>query len=105
ERDPRPVRKRIEEGRSWVESYTMRADGICSQDGLRGRQLRESIDLTTPVGRLMVQMIASFAQFERVLIVERVRAGMKRAQAKRPRFARLDRFFWMWLSQRWAAMA
>src|SRR5882762_8802855 len=33
ERDPRPVRKRIEEGRSRVESYTVRAVGICSQDG------------------------------------------------------------------------
>ena len=33
ERDPRPVRKRIEEGRSRVESYTVGAVGICSQDG------------------------------------------------------------------------
>src|SRR6266478_10178506 len=34
ERDPRPVRKRIEEGRSRVEFYTVRAVGICSQDAL-----------------------------------------------------------------------
>ncbi len=44
--------------------------------------LRESIDLTTPTGRLMVQMIAAFAEFERELIRERIRSGIKRAQEK-----------------------
>jgi len=44
--------------------------------------LRDNIDLTTPAGRLMFHVIAAMAEFERCLIAERVRAGMKRAQAK-----------------------
>jgi DNA invertase Pin-like site-specific DNA recombinase len=43
--------------------------------------LRESIDLTTPSGRLLVQLIASMAEFERELIRDRVRAGIQRVQA------------------------
>src|SRR5205823_11707055 len=35
ERDPRPVLKRIEDGRSRVESYAVRGDDICSYDGPR----------------------------------------------------------------------
>src|SRR6478609_1279011 len=37
--------------------------------------LTEALDLTTSTGRAMVGMIAVFAQFERELIRERVRAG------------------------------
>lgn len=40
--------------------------------------LSEAIDLTTPVGRLMAGILSVFAQFEREMIVERVRAGVKR---------------------------
>jgi DNA invertase Pin-like site-specific DNA recombinase len=43
--------------------------------------LRESIDLTTPTGRLLVHLIAALAEFERALIRERVRAGIARVQA------------------------
>jgi DNA invertase Pin-like site-specific DNA recombinase len=35
---------------------------------------------TSPVGDLMLNILASFAQFERALIAERVRAGMARAK-------------------------
>ena len=38
------------------------------------------IDTTSPTGRLLLQILASFAQFERDLIQERVRAGVRRAQ-------------------------
>jgi len=34
----------------------------------------------SPVGDLMLNILASFAQFERALIAERVRAGMARAK-------------------------
>ncbi len=44
--------------------------------------LRDNIDLTTPVGRLMFNVIASMAQFERELIAERVKAGMANARSK-----------------------
>jgi DNA invertase Pin-like site-specific DNA recombinase len=43
--------------------------------------LRESIDLTTPSGRLLVQLIGAMAEFERQLITERVRAGIARVKA------------------------
>jgi DNA invertase Pin-like site-specific DNA recombinase len=40
------------------------------------------IDTTTPSGRLMIQMLGAFAEFERALIKERVTAGVRRAQAQ-----------------------
>jgi site-specific DNA recombinase len=43
--------------------------------------LRESIDLTTPVGRLMVQVIGALAEFQRSLIVESALVGIRRVQA------------------------
>ena len=39
------------------------------------------IDTTTAQGRLMLHLLAAFAEFERELIRERVRAGVRRAQA------------------------
>jgi len=44
--------------------------------------LRDSFDLTRPAGRLMFNMVASFAEFERDLIRERVRAGLANRRAK-----------------------
>jgi DNA invertase Pin-like site-specific DNA recombinase len=54
--------------------------------------LKDNLDLSTPAGRLMFQIIGAMAEFERSLIVERVRAGLKNAKAKgttlgRPRIA------------------
>lgn len=43
--------------------------------------LRESIDLSTPTGRLLVHLIASLAEFERELIRDRMRAGLARVKA------------------------
>jgi DNA invertase Pin-like site-specific DNA recombinase len=44
--------------------------------------LRDSFDLTTPAGRLMFNMVASFAEFERDLIRERIKAGIANRRAK-----------------------
>src|SRR5579864_2492770 len=44
--------------------------------------LTDNLDLSTPSGRLMFQVIAAMSEFERELIRERVRSGMKNAQAK-----------------------
>ncbi len=41
----------------------------------------QNIDTTTPMGRLFFHIIGSFAEFERELIVERVRAGLEKAKA------------------------
>lgn len=43
---------------------------------------------TSPVGDLMLNILASFAQFERSLIAERVRAGMSRARRQGKRLGR-----------------
>jgi DNA invertase Pin-like site-specific DNA recombinase len=40
---------------------------------------QQSIDTTTPAGRLMYQVTGAFAEFERSIIRQRVRAGLKRA--------------------------
>ena len=50
--------------------------------------LRDNLDLTTPSGRLMFQIIGAMAEFERALIQERVRAGLRNAQAKGRRLGR-----------------
>jgi DNA invertase Pin-like site-specific DNA recombinase len=40
---------------------------------------QQSIDTTTPAGRLMFQVTGAFAEFERSMIRQRVNAGLKRA--------------------------
>ena len=50
--------------------------------------LTEALDLTTSTGRAMVGMVAVFAQFERELIRERVRAGLTEAKRKGTRIGR-----------------
>jgi len=44
------------------------------------RSLTESIDTTTPAGRMMMQMIGSFAEFEREMLRERTRSGLEAAR-------------------------
>jgi DNA invertase Pin-like site-specific DNA recombinase len=41
---------------------------------------RQGVDTSTPAGKALFQMLGVFAEFERSLIVERVRAGVARAQ-------------------------
>lgn len=52
------------------------------QRGIALRSLNESIDTTTASGRMIFAIMASLSSYERELIVERVRAGM-RAAARR----------------------
>ena len=44
--------------------------------------LKESIDTTTPAGRLVFHIFASLAQFERELIQERTKAGIQSARER-----------------------
>jgi DNA invertase Pin-like site-specific DNA recombinase len=46
-------------------------------NGVGFKSLTEGIDTTTPAGRLILHVIGALAQFERDLIVERTRAGVK----------------------------
>jgi DNA invertase Pin-like site-specific DNA recombinase len=50
--------------------------------------LSDNLDLSTASGRLMFQIIGAMAEFERELIRERVKAGMKNARAKGTRIGR-----------------
>jgi DNA invertase Pin-like site-specific DNA recombinase len=43
---------------------------------------QQGIDTTTPAGKALFQMCAVFAEFERSMIQERVRAGLARARAQ-----------------------
>jgi DNA invertase Pin-like site-specific DNA recombinase len=40
------------------------------------RSLTEAIDTTTPAGRMMMQMVGAFAEFERAMLKERTKAGL-----------------------------
>lgn len=58
--------------------------------------LTEALDLTTPTGRAMAGLLAVFAEFERDILRERVKAGIAQARAEgkphgRPRTASLLR--------------
>src|SRR5450759_5162726 len=51
-----------------------------SRTGVEYVSFRESIDTGGPLGRAIVVIIGAIAELERSLIVERVRAGMRRAR-------------------------
>ena len=55
------------------EIHTLKVDLYLHQQGL---------DTTTPGGKAMFQMMGVFAEFERAMIQERVRAGLARAKAE-----------------------
>jgi putative DNA-invertase from lambdoid prophage Rac len=50
--------------------------------------LTEALDLTTPAGRAMAALLAVFAEFEREILSERVRAGLAHARQNGKRLGR-----------------
>src|SRR6202050_1094407 len=50
--------------------------------------LTEALDLTTPAGRAMAGLLAVFAEFEREILRERVRAGLAHARQNGQRLGR-----------------
>jgi DNA invertase Pin-like site-specific DNA recombinase len=44
--------------------------------------LKQSIDTTTPSGKMLFSMISAFAEFERSIIRERIMSGLSNAKAK-----------------------
>ena len=50
--------------------------------------LTEALDLTTPAGRAMAGLLAVFAEFEREILRERVRAGLAHARQQGKRLGR-----------------
>ena len=64
-------------GRSLIDLLnTIQALEACGVDLYLDQQ---AIDTTTPAGKLMFQFTGAFAEFERSMIRQRVRAGLKRA--------------------------
>ena len=61
------------------------------------RSLTEAIDTTTPAGRMMMQMVGAFAEFERAMLRERTKAGLESARregrvgGRRPKSRRNNR--------------
>ena len=56
--------------------------------GLGFVSFKESIDFTTATGRLMLHLLGAFAEFEKEIIRERVKAGVAHARAKGKRLGR-----------------
>jgi DNA invertase Pin-like site-specific DNA recombinase len=56
--------------------------------GISFVSLRENIDTGGPLGRAMLTIIGAIAELERSLIVERVKAGMRRAKLEGRRIGR-----------------
>ena len=50
--------------------------------------MTEALDLTTPTGRAMAGLLAIFAEFEREILRERVRAGIAQAPKEGRRHGR-----------------
>jgi DNA invertase Pin-like site-specific DNA recombinase len=65
-------------------------DSIADLDsyGVAFVSLRDNLDLSTPSGRLMMQIVGAMAEFERSLIQERVISGLRNAKLKGKRLGR-----------------
>ena len=53
-----------------------------SQAGAGFRSLTEAIDTSSPGGRMMMQIIGTFAEFERAMLRERTRNGLEEARKR-----------------------
>jgi DNA invertase Pin-like site-specific DNA recombinase len=51
------------------------------------RSLTEAIDTTTPAGRMMMQMVGAFAEFERAMRRERTKVGLDAARGRSHRWS------------------
>jgi DNA invertase Pin-like site-specific DNA recombinase len=49
---------------------------------------QQHLDTTTPTGRLLFQITGAFAEYERGIIRERIKAGLQRARAQGKRLGR-----------------
>ena len=63
-------------------SHLLEIVEILRAKGAYFRSINDPIDTSSPQGMLMTQMLGAFAEFERALIKERTRAGLKAAIAR-----------------------
>lgn len=73
-------------GRSMIDVITTVAE--LTDRGVAMRSLTDRINPSTREGRLMLNLMATFAEYERELIQERVQAGVDSARARGVRFGR-----------------
>lgn len=73
-------------GRSLVD--VLKTVNVLRERGVHVRSISDGIDPTTSTGRLMLNMLATLAEYERELIIERVNAGIAAARQNGTRFGR-----------------
>lgn len=69
-------------------SELLRVLQVVADKGATFRSLTEPIETGSPAGRMLVQLLGAFAEFERAIIRERCAAGMVEARQKGVRFGR-----------------
>ena len=73
-------------GRSLID--VLNTVNLLRDRGIQVRSVSDGIDPTTSTGRLMLNMLATLAEYERELIVERVTAGIAAARQNGTRLGR-----------------
>lgn len=73
-------------GRSLID--VLNTVNLLRERGINVRSISDGIDPATSTGRMMLNMLASLAEYERELIVERVNAGIAAARQSGTRFGR-----------------
>lgn len=73
-------------GRSLID--VLNTVNLLREQGVKIRSLSDGIDPETTSGRLMLGMLATLAEYERELIIERVNAGIAAAKQNGTRFGR-----------------
>jgi DNA invertase Pin-like site-specific DNA recombinase len=69
-------------------THLLRALETFNALGIAFVSLSESLDTSTPAGRMVFTVLGAVAELERSLIAERVRAGLRNARAKGKRLGR-----------------
>ena len=73
-------------GRSLID--VLNTVNLLRERGVNVRSISDGIDPATSTGRMMLNLLASLAEYERELIVERVNAGIAAARKSGTRFGR-----------------
>jgi DNA invertase Pin-like site-specific DNA recombinase len=73
-------------GRSLVD--VLNTVNLLREHGMHLRSISDGIDPATSTGRMMLNMLATLAEYERELIVERVNAGIAASRQSGTRFGR-----------------
>src|SRR5262249_36514635 len=73
-------------------SHLLRALDEFKALGIDFVSVTESIDTSTPMGKMVFTVLGAVAELERSLIVERVKAGQRAAKARGKRIGRANSF-------------